>query len=494
MRKELCGFTLCDIAEADDPLDVEDVNITAKDYTEVAIEDMKLFTNLRTLDASDNRFQLADMAHFPKLEELRLFCNGIKQVFPQNDIDATAFFPNLTFLDLSYNHLHHDGGVIASLAALPALTSLSLAHNQLTDDIFMFTMDVHFPMLTRLNLSGNDFNMGRFDGCWSFMSGLPQLRQVVLEGMSIDVIPLPPGRVDLFPNLRDIVLSDNKIGRVENVSVLGSLPEMRRVVLHRNPLSSPQALKAIKDGSPAPAIPRTVRNIAADIIVELEEPELVPATIAVPPRIAGLGAGATGRAKPTNSVPSGLSSSYVEPDESAIPKAIANLPPVLAEDMTFMTNPGYEDFATTNEQTADGEFIVERLDRRTVQAPPVPLRMGVRDIRVLYGQLRQVLENPTSYTWEKQLAAGRGAARLSKTQRGRQAAPVRARTPYLPPVSRHKTRSATPIIDADRMRHSLHSVAESNGSRVGSAVARVQRELDAVRTPSKTPTGMLGLL
>ena len=50
--------------------------------TRVIAEDLSLFTKLTYLDLSDNSVRFEDLAALSALKELRLACNGIKNIPP----------------------------------------------------------------------------------------------------------------------------------------------------------------------------------------------------------------------------------------------------------------------------------------------------------------------------------------------------------------------------------------------------------------------------
>jgi hypothetical protein len=99
-------------------------DVSGRGLGSVDQEDLTYYTRLSFMDAGDNALGLAMFAPLPRLQELRLHCNGITTAIGLAAAVAAGGFANLTTLDLSYNALSvSEFGV---LSVLPALTELDV--------------------------------------------------------------------------------------------------------------------------------------------------------------------------------------------------------------------------------------------------------------------------------------------------------------------------------------------------------------------------------
>jgi hypothetical protein len=99
-------------------------DVSGRGLGSVDQEDLTYYTRLSFMDAGDNALGLAMFAPLPRLQELRLHCNGITTAVGLAAAVAAGGFANLTTLDLSYNALSvSEFGV---LSVLPALTELDV--------------------------------------------------------------------------------------------------------------------------------------------------------------------------------------------------------------------------------------------------------------------------------------------------------------------------------------------------------------------------------
>jgi Leucine-rich repeat (LRR) protein len=93
---------------------------------EFAIEDdMKLFSHLHTLNASENLLPFARLGTLPSLLNLNFSCNGLKSL----DLDVMGKFQNLERLELQSNNV--DRAALIVLSTLPKLKFLDLTRNGL---------------------------------------------------------------------------------------------------------------------------------------------------------------------------------------------------------------------------------------------------------------------------------------------------------------------------------------------------------------------------
>lgn len=123
--KTLDGFLMLEASSAALPHQATRVTINDDNLTETVAEDLAFFTNLMFVDLGDNRLSLESLAALPAVVELRLHCNGVREVGEL----PSGCFPRLEVLDLSYNALTAPG--IDALAQLPNLRELDLTCNAL---------------------------------------------------------------------------------------------------------------------------------------------------------------------------------------------------------------------------------------------------------------------------------------------------------------------------------------------------------------------------
>lgn len=144
----LDGFVLLASTGLSLPDEGMHIKLPGKKYNRVIDEDLLFFTSLVFLDISDNCLGLAPFGLLPNLQDLRLACNGIRNI-DSNKIEGR--FPSLLTLDLSYNKLSLES--IQALSILPLLKQLDLSGNGLID---MPDME-DFRTLERLILENNKF-------------------------------------------------------------------------------------------------------------------------------------------------------------------------------------------------------------------------------------------------------------------------------------------------------------------------------------------------
>lgn len=235
----LDGFLLLSACEADDPEEVTAVTLQGSHLTGSVAGDLQFFSELTTLDVSDNQLRLGDVLHFPRLETLHLVCNSVTSLadvaqseyaslstltaldlaynrIPARDLVHLAAFQALRHLDLSNNGLR---SLPADLSALAQVTHLALEANELTSASVFHALG-SLPALEAVNLASNR------------LSRVPLLR---VPGMSLHV-GSESGPLS-FPSLQTITLSGNLFDDVASLLPLAALHRhLRHVAVAGNPL------------------------------------------------------------------------------------------------------------------------------------------------------------------------------------------------------------------------------------------------------------------
>ncbi|XP_015422748.1 PREDICTED: leucine-rich repeat-containing protein 43 [Myotis davidii] len=141
-----------------------------------------LYSYFRSLQVVDKEVSLVDkdLLKFPKLEELVLSANQIKE------IDAFNLPPTLKVLELY-------GNIITSMKCLcahppPGLQHLGLGHNKLLGPLqSMYITSQHWPNLVSLDLGFNDLT--DLQGMVASLSTLQRLRLLILQGNPLALVP-----------------------------------------------------------------------------------------------------------------------------------------------------------------------------------------------------------------------------------------------------------------------------------------------------------------
>ena len=121
----LDGFRILNQSGVEDPKDAFSVSLTKLDLEYVIEEDLSMFTNLHSLDVSENTLPLAKLGRLPTLKKLIFSCNGLKSL----DLEVEGRFQQLEYLDLSFNNIDKAAQIV--LATLPNLKYLDLTRNKI---------------------------------------------------------------------------------------------------------------------------------------------------------------------------------------------------------------------------------------------------------------------------------------------------------------------------------------------------------------------------
>lgn len=231
-EKTLDGFSLLENVGMALPDDAIFGVLCDKKYTTVVESDFVFFVQLMYLDVSENYLQLSHFGNLPRLQELRLACNEIRDI--QRD-DLVNFslgdrFLSLQNLDLSYNSLTVTS--IHSLGCLPYLRELNLCGNQLSELPDMST----FYCLEKLLLENNKFERAQV---FHNLSVIPNLREVSLAYNYLSEIPKSSCRLGKFKVLETLDVAFNYFGSDTSVDGILDLVRLRTLFLYGNPVLGP---------------------------------------------------------------------------------------------------------------------------------------------------------------------------------------------------------------------------------------------------------------
>jgi hypothetical protein len=229
-EKILDGFSLLDSVGMALPDDAIFGVLSDKKYTDVAENDLMFFIGLLYLDVSENFLQLAPFKDLPKLEELRLACNNMKNIY-HDDLKDPGTFPSLQFLDLSYNSLTVNS--VHALGCLPCLRELNLTGNLLWN--LPNSMD-QFYCLEKLILQNNKFEG---TGVFHSISTIPNIRDVSLAYNFLSDIPKECCDENNLRLLETLDLAFNYFGTEDSLQILLDLTRLRTLILYGNPVLGP---------------------------------------------------------------------------------------------------------------------------------------------------------------------------------------------------------------------------------------------------------------
>eukprot|EP00760_Papus_ankaliazontas_P032630 PhM_4_TR5912/c0_g1_i1/m.60980 len=266
------GYLVLAAAQEEDPANVQELVLEEARLVGVVADHLAFFTELEFVDVAENHLSLHDFAPLPKLNELHLQCNGINDLA---GLEPGAFL-NLRTLNLGFNSLSVAAALEMLCECVPNLERLDLSCNTSNNAHSLNggnkkkgagrppTVDVFPPDLSamknlrQLALENNNLD----DGCKVIesISTLPALVEVNLNKNCLTRIPaiakhaffpeasdgqqgdddndrLPPVRPQQpFAKLEVLGLANNNLTYFEDVYPILEWPNVRRVVLHGNPL------------------------------------------------------------------------------------------------------------------------------------------------------------------------------------------------------------------------------------------------------------------
>lgn len=226
-KRILDGFALLEASGVALPDKALMINLSDKDYTGVAEDDLAFFTEMTYLDVSENYLQLSNFINLPKLKELKLACNNIRDI-KREHLQMPENFTSLRLLDLSFNRLSCSS--VLSIGCLPCLRELNLCGNQL----------ISLPILTGLysTLEKVILERNKLDSCevFSSLACLPKLREIGLAYNFLKNIPSATCGAGTFQNLEVLDLAYNSFVHESSVEAVLEMPRITSVLLYGNPL------------------------------------------------------------------------------------------------------------------------------------------------------------------------------------------------------------------------------------------------------------------
>jgi hypothetical protein len=221
-RKELDGFVMLEATNVGFPEDGKRATVSGRGFNTVVSDDLNFFTNLTFLDASDNLFDFRDFEDMPSLEELRMNCNYIEQIF------TVQGYTHLQYLDMSYNRL--SGESVLALTVLPVLRDLDLTGNELKT---LPSNMSSFLTLERLVLEHNklDDNNIFFELCQ-----MPNLREVCLAYNLLSYVPSQACTEGYFKVLEFMDITYNYVASQSAIEPCLECPRLMKLLVYGNPL------------------------------------------------------------------------------------------------------------------------------------------------------------------------------------------------------------------------------------------------------------------
>ncbi|CAM9719750.1 unnamed protein product [Sphacelaria rigidula] len=221
MLLDACGCEL--------PNEGRRADVSSRGLVEVVREDLTYFSRLQVVDAGDNSLPFESFSGLPRIEELFVPCNNIREI---GSMRGRRGYGELRRLDLSYNNL--SAHALSALALLPSLLDLDLTCNGLTE----LPSDMgNLPRLQKLSLERNQLES---DGVIDILSMLPALRELNLSFNYFTGIHFTPQTAEYaFPLLEVLDLGFNYVGHETHVEGLIFLEQLQRIILYGNPLAGP---------------------------------------------------------------------------------------------------------------------------------------------------------------------------------------------------------------------------------------------------------------
>ena len=182
--KILDSWQLLQLANGKYPETVTEINGEGLGFTDVVSDDFKYFQNIEYIELSDNNILISDILVFPKLHDLYLNCNGIREIsdLSRRSTENKLFPKELTHLSLAYNELSIPS-IINLCNAFHSLISLNLSNNALNA---IPSQIVHLQHLSNFNLSCN-----KLQGLsvWNILANIPALTELDLSDNQFSAIP-----------------------------------------------------------------------------------------------------------------------------------------------------------------------------------------------------------------------------------------------------------------------------------------------------------------
>lgn len=224
-KSELDGFYILDTAGFGFPEDVQYAELADRKLKSIVDEDLTYFTELMYMDVSENLLPMAPFGALPKLRELKITCNHIR------NIGELFGFDQLMYLDLSYNQLTSSS--IIELSHLPMLKELDLSGNNLS----ILPPDLsEFFSLEKIILEYNKFDD---NGIFYSLATLPRIRSILLAHNYLSLIPQDCVLPQTFRLLELLDVAFNYFSSEDSFQSIIELPRIVTIVLYGNPILGP---------------------------------------------------------------------------------------------------------------------------------------------------------------------------------------------------------------------------------------------------------------
>lgn len=224
--RQLDGFCLLENTGAAFPEDVLQASLADQNLRKTEPQDFIYFTELQSIDVSENLLDMAPFGGFPKLRDLKIACNNIMNVD-----DNMLGFNQLLSLDLSYNKLTLNS--VQYLDHLPNLRDLDLCGNNLGS---LPSEMSRFRKLEKILLDHNQLDNGKV---LMALCDIPNLRHVSLANNFFSYFPKNAFASGNFKYLEILDLSFNYIGAEDQLEPLIYLPRLLTLFIYGNPVLGP---------------------------------------------------------------------------------------------------------------------------------------------------------------------------------------------------------------------------------------------------------------
>mmetsp|Transcript_840 Transcript_840/g.1523 ORF Transcript_840/g.1523 Transcript_840/m.1523 type:complete len:617 (-) Transcript_840:9-1859(-) len=229
----LDGFALLEGCGVDLPDKGRRADVSGKGFGGVVEEDLDYYTRLEYVDAGDNGLRMESFGPLQRLRELRLQCNGIKDLLDLPECVSNSQFMLLSTLDLSYNTLTIEA--LTNLAVLPNLADLDITYNML-EKLPKPKVMGNFESLKYLKAGNNGFES---DTVLISLSSCPRLAEVDLSYNYLQRIPKEVIEEGCFTCLQGLNLSYNYIADEEELLPAVLIERLTRLLVYGNPLCGP---------------------------------------------------------------------------------------------------------------------------------------------------------------------------------------------------------------------------------------------------------------
>lgn len=222
----LDGFCILECTGSAFPEDALQAILPDQNLRKIEGQDLVYFTELLSIDVSENFLDLAPFGSFPKLRDLKIACNNIVNID-----DNMSGFNQLLSLDLSYNKLTSNS--VQYLDHLPNLRDIDLSGNNLGSLPVEMS---RFRKLEKIILDHNQLDNGKI---LMALCETPNLRHVSLANNFFSNFPKNAFTGGNFKFLEILDLSFNYIGAEDQLEPLIYLPRLLTLFIYGNPVLGP---------------------------------------------------------------------------------------------------------------------------------------------------------------------------------------------------------------------------------------------------------------